>query len=150
MGVRVMQQIVIYTRVSTKRQDQRSQRPDLEKWVAAFADGQPVKWYTDSATGKSMNRPGWNRLEAEVDTGNVSTIVCWRLDRLGRTTSGLTTLFEKLTARKVNLVSLKDAIDLSTAAGRLVGNVLASVAAFELELRSERVRAGQEAARAAG
>jgi DNA invertase Pin-like site-specific DNA recombinase len=47
-------------------------------------------------------------------------------------------------------VSLKDGIDLATAAGRLIANVLASVAEYENEVRSERVRAGQEAARAAG
>jgi DNA invertase Pin-like site-specific DNA recombinase len=45
---------------------------------------------------------------------------------------------------------LKDGIDLSTAAGRLIANVLASVAEYENEVRSERVRAGQDAARAAG
>ena len=72
------------------------------------------------------------------------------MDRLGRTASGLTALFEKLQARRVNFVSLKDGIDLSTAAGRLIANVLASVAEYENEVRSERVRAGQDAARAAG
>ena len=56
----------------------------------------------------------------------------------------------KLIARKVNLVSLKDGVDLSTAAGRLIANVLASVAAYENEVRSERIVAGQAAARASG
>ena len=88
--------------------------------------------------------------EADIDAGKVSTVVVWRLDRLGRTASGLTALFDKLIARKVNLVSLKDGVDLSTAAGRLIANVLASVAAYENEVRSERIVAGQAAARAAG
>jgi len=74
----------------------------------------------------------------------------WRIDRLGRTASGLTLLFEDLAGRKVNLVSLKDGIDLSTAAGRLLANLLASVAAFETEVRAERVLAGQAVARARG
>jgi DNA invertase Pin-like site-specific DNA recombinase len=87
---------------------------------------------------------------AEVRTGGVSAIVCWRLDRLGRTAKGLTALFEELAQRRVGLVSLKDGIDLSTAAGRMVANVLASIAQFETEVRAERVRAGQAAARAAG
>jgi DNA invertase Pin-like site-specific DNA recombinase len=55
-----------------------------------------------------------------------------------------------LVDRKVNLVSLKDGLDLSTPAGRLIANVLASVAAYETEVRAERIRAGQEVARAAG
>ena len=50
----------------------------------------------------------------------------------------------------INLVSLKDGIDLQTAAGRLMANVLASVAAYENEIRSERIVAGQRAARANG
>jgi DNA invertase Pin-like site-specific DNA recombinase len=59
-------------------------------------------------------------------------------------------LFEDLQRRKINLVSIKDGIDLGTASGRLMANVLASVAAYENEVRSERIRAGQQVARAAG
>ncbi|NMD14362.1 MAG: recombinase family protein, partial [Caldisericales bacterium] len=65
--------------------------------------------------------------------GNVSQVVCWRLDRLGRMAKHLTALFADLQERKVNLVSLKDGLDLSTAAGRLMANMLASVAQFERE-----------------
>ena len=142
--------VAIYARVSTHGQDTASQEADLARWVEVHANDKPVVWYRDTATGKTMDRPGWNRLEAAIDAGKVSTVVVWRLDRLGRTASGLTALFEKLTARKVNLVSIRDGVDLSTAAGRLIANVLASVAAYENEVRSERILAGQEAARAAG
>ncbi|HEY2838379.1 MAG TPA: recombinase family protein [Pirellulales bacterium] len=145
-----MRQIAVYVRVSTKRQETRSQEPDLERWIAAYAAGAPVEWYRDKATGKTMDRPGWKRLEAEINAGGVETIVVWRLDRLGRTAAGLTALFEKLVARKVNLVSVRDGLDLATPAGRLVANMLASVAAFENEIRAERIAAGQAAARAAG
>jgi DNA invertase Pin-like site-specific DNA recombinase len=85
-----------------------------------------------------------------VEEGKVTKIVCWRLDRLGRTAKGLTALFDDLIAQKVNLVSLKDGIDLFTPAGRLMANVLASVAQYETEVRAERVMAGLAAARAAG
>lgn len=145
-----MQHVAIYARVSSRKQDTKSQEPDLKRWIDAFADAVGVKWYRDKATGKTMNRPGWKRLEADIDAGKVSTVVVWRLDRLGRTASGLTALFEKLARLKVNLVSVKDGIDLSTAAGRLIANVLASVAAYENEVRSERIVAGQEVARANG
>lgn len=145
-----MRSIAIYVRVSTRRQDTKSQEPDLRRWVEAYSDNAPVKWYRDKATGKNMDRPGWKHLEADIAADKVSTLVCWRLDRLGRTASGLTALFDSLLARKVGLVSLKDGLDLSTPAGRLMANVLASVAAFETEVRAERIIAGQEAARAAG
>jgi DNA invertase Pin-like site-specific DNA recombinase len=145
-----MQHVAIYVRVSTRRQDTKSQEPDLKRWVDAFVNGTPATWYCDKATGKSMDRPAWQRLEADVEAGKISTVVVWRLDRLGRTASGLTALFDRLRARKVGLVSLKDGLDLETPAGRLMANVLASVAAYETEIRAERILAGQEAARAAG
>jgi DNA invertase Pin-like site-specific DNA recombinase len=144
-----MKHVGIYLRVSKKNgQDVRSQLPDLERWAAA--QDQPVKWYKDKFTGKVMDRPGWNRLQADIDAGEVSAVVVWRLDRLGRTAKGLTSLFHDLREKRINLISLKDGLDLGTAAGRLMANVLASVAQFETEVRAERILAGQAAARAKG
>lgn len=140
----------IYIRVSTAQQSTRSQRADLDRWVRAQDLNGDVQWYEDKATGKSMDRPGWNQLQTAMDRGRVDTLVVWRLDRLGRTASGLCKLFEDLQAKRIRLVSLKDSVDLDTPGGRLIANVLASVAAYETEIRGERVRAGQAAARAAG
>jgi DNA invertase Pin-like site-specific DNA recombinase len=143
-----MKKTAIYVRVSSKSQDIRSQVSELERW-AASQDGELV-WYTDKASGKSMDRPAWNKLWADLEAGKVSRIVCWRLDRLGRTASGLTKLFDDLIARNVGLFSYKDSLDLDSAAGRLMANILASVASYEREVRSERQRAGIEAVRATG
>lgn len=143
-----MKHVAIYLRVSSKAQDTASQEPDLKRYADAQAE--PCEWYRDQFSGKTMDRKGWNRLMEDVQAGKVSRVVCWRLDRLGRTARGLTALFEELLQRKVNLVSLKDGVDLNTAAGRLMANVLASVAQFETEVRAERVLAGQAAARAKG
>ncbi len=142
------QHVAIYIRVSSKRQDLASQLPDLEAW--AGSQRSEVRYYRDKFTGKTLDRPGWIKLQSAIDRGEVAKVVCWRLDRLGRTAKGLTALFADLTDRKIPLVSLKDGIDLSTASGRMLANVLASVAQFETELRAERVLAGQAAARAAG
>jgi DNA invertase Pin-like site-specific DNA recombinase len=138
----------LYVRVSSRGQDVASQLPDMERW-AATRDG-PVVWYRDKATGKTMDRPGWKALERAISGGAVRELAVWRLDRLGRTASGLTALFEDLVRLKVNLVSLRDGLDLSTPAGRLMANVLASVAAYETEVRGERVAAGLNAAKARG
>jgi len=141
--------IAVYVRVSSRQQDTRSQEPDLKRWLEAYADA-PVQWYRDKFTGKTMDRPGWKRLEADMIAGKVSKIVVWRLDRLGRTAAGLTALFEDLQRRNIGFEALRDKVDLSTAAGRLMANVLASVAAYKNEVRSERIRAGQAVARANG
>jgi DNA invertase Pin-like site-specific DNA recombinase len=140
--------VAIYVRVSSRKQNMRSQLPDLQRW--AEAQELPIKWYKDTFTGKSMDRPSWSKLENEMRENRITTIVVWRLDRLGRTCKGLVGLFEELRERKVNLISLREHIDLATPAGRMMAQVIAAVAEYETELRGERVLAGQIAARAAG
>jgi DNA invertase Pin-like site-specific DNA recombinase len=140
--------LAIYVRVSSKRQEFRSQEPDLKRWADAQAE--PVKWYRDKCTGTRMDRPAWNKLQEAISQGKIAAVVVWRIDRLGRTAKGLTALFHDLRERKVNLVALKEGLDLHTSAGRLMANVLASVAQFETELRGERIAAGLAVARASG
>jgi DNA invertase Pin-like site-specific DNA recombinase len=147
-GIDVGKIHALYCRVSSKKQDAKSQLPDLKRWEKS-RDGE-ARWYQDEFTGTTMDRPNWNRLMADVRIGDVENVVVWRLDRLGRTARGLTALFDELQQRGVGLVSLKDGLDLSTPAGRLMANVLASVAQFETEVRAERILAGQRAARAQG
>jgi DNA invertase Pin-like site-specific DNA recombinase len=144
------QHIAVYVRVSSKKQETRSQEPDLERWLQAFAGEERVKWYRDKATGKTMERPGWEALEADMRAGRVARLVVWRIDRLGRTAAGLTALFEELSRRGVGLVSVRDGFDFETPAGRLMANLLASVAAYETEVRGDRQAAGIAAAHAAG
>ena len=124
----------IYMRVSTKRQDTASQEPELRRWGESH-EGDSC-WYRDTYTGTSMDRPGFRQLMKEIELGRVDTLVVWRLDRLGRTAKGLTGLFEDLIRCKVNLISLKDGLDLVTPAGRLMANILAGVAAYETEVRA--------------
>jgi len=143
-----MKHTAIYIRVSSKQQDHASQLPDLERWVAAY-DG-TVQWYKDKFTGKTMDRPGMEKLLTELRAGLVERIVVWRLDRLGRTTRGLCQLFDELTEKKVDLVSLKDGFSLASPAGRLHARILASVAEYETEVRAERVAAGQAVAKRKG
>jgi DNA invertase Pin-like site-specific DNA recombinase len=143
-----MKETAVYMRVSTTHQDMASQLPDLEKWAAAH-DG-PVTWYRDKFTGKTMERPGMNKMMDALNAGKLERIVVWRLDRLGRTCKGLCALFDELRERKVDLVSLRDGFSLNSPAGRLHARILASVAEYETEVRAERVRAGQAAARAKG
>ena len=90
------------------------------------------------------------RLLADLRAGKVERIVCWRLDRLGRTTRGLCQLFDELGERRIDLVSLKDGFSLASPAGRLHARILASVAEYETEVRAERVAAGQAVARRKG
>jgi DNA invertase Pin-like site-specific DNA recombinase len=141
--------IGVYLRVSSnKGQDTRSQEPDLQTWARAQTDD--VAWYRDKFTGTVMERPGLERLLADVRSGKVSKVVVWRLDRLGRTAKGLLTLLDELQALGIGFVSLREGFDLSTPAGRLMAGVLSSVAAYETEVRKERQLAGIARAKAEG
>lgn len=139
---------VIYMRVSSRDQSHVSQQPDLQRW--AEAHGGPVVWHQDTFTGRTLERPGMQKLLDDLRAGQVERIVVWRLDRLGRTTRGLCHLFDELRERSVDLVSLKDGFSLSSPAGRLHARILASVAEYETEVRAERVAAGQAVARRSG
>jgi len=143
-----MSSTAIYLRVSTVDQSLASQRSDLERWEQAHAG--ICRTYEDSASGRSMDRPAFVDMMSQVRQGKVSRIVCWRLDRLGRTAAGLTALFAELIELDCTLVSIREGIDLATPAGRLMAHVLASVAAYETEVRKERVAAGIIAAKASG
>lgn len=142
--------IAIYVRVSTVEQETESQEPDLKRWQRAYAACLPVKWYRDKDSGEKKDRPAWKRLEADIRMGKVRAIVVWSIDRLDRSASMLTALFDDLQKRKIPLVSMTEGFDLMTPAGELVATVIAAVAQFETKRRRERQRAGIAVAKKAG
>jgi len=140
--------VAVYLRGSSRTQVVALQVPDLRRYLEAH--GLEAIWYRDKFAGKTLDRPGFSRLMGEVRAGKVTTVVVWRLDRLGLTARGLTELFEELRSRQVNLISIRDGLDLSTPAGRLAANILSSVARYETEARAERIRVGLAVAKARG
>ena len=90
-------------------------------------------------------RPELDKARGALRTGDA--LLCWRLDRLGRTVLHLLKLAEELRERGVELRSLQDGIDTSTAAGKMCFTFVAAVAEMESLLNSERTREGIRAAR---
>ena len=78
------------------------------------------------------------------------SLVCWRLDRLGRNLRHLITLLEELQALGVAFVSLAEGIDATTPAGKLQMHILGAIAEFERARIAERVRVGMQRAKSAG
>lgn len=143
--------IAVYARVSSSSQSLDAQLAELEAHVNAYYAGYDVKWFKDVATGNTMTRPAMEEMMALILGETIDCVIVWRIDRLGRTISGLTGFFNELSSRQVKLVSLKEGnLDLSTSAGRFMVNVLASVASYENEVRKERQLAGIAAAKAKG
>jgi putative DNA-invertase from lambdoid prophage Rac len=80
----------------------------------------------------------------------IDTILVWRLDRWGRSVADLLTTLQELEHLGVGFVSLTEALDLTTPAGRALAGMLAIFAAFERDILRERVRAGLAHARQNG
>jgi len=100
------------------------------------------------ASGSKTARPALDDLLRQLRAGDV--LVIWKLDRMGRSLRHLVELVGDLMARDIGLLSLNDPINTTSAQGRLVFNLFASLAEFERELIRERTQAGLTAARARG
>ncbi len=133
--------LIGYARVSTTQQDPRLQ---LDALNAAGC----IRVFTDFASGGRDDRPELARALDYLQPGNV--LVVWRLDRLGRSVRHLIDLTAQLQNRAVGLRSLQEAIDTTTAGGRMVFHVLAALAELERELIRERTLAGLAAAQRRG
>jgi DNA invertase Pin-like site-specific DNA recombinase len=134
-----------YARVSTEHQSLDQQ---LDALTAAGVNGKRV--YTDKLSGASAQaqRPGLDALLNYAREGDAIVVV--GIDRLGRNAAEVMTTIRELGERGIVLRSLREGIDTSNAAGRMVAGVLASLAELELELGRERRAASREARRARG
>src|ERR1022692_1496167 len=134
-----------YVRVSTDKQADRgvSLEAQAEK-IRAMAVVHSVALAEIIVDGgesaKSLNRPGMARLLAMVDAGEVRTVIIAKLDRLTRSVKDLCTLLERFERRGVALVSVAESLDTSSAAGRLVLNIMTAVSQWEREAIGERTR----------
>jgi DNA invertase Pin-like site-specific DNA recombinase len=111
-----------------------------------------VKFYTDRISGASCSRPELDSMMKDVRAGNVTRVVCYKLDRLGRSLTHLALMLDELNRLKVPLIASSQGIDTSddNPAGRLQLGVLMAVAEFERGIIRERVKAGVTAAKARG
>jgi DNA invertase Pin-like site-specific DNA recombinase len=133
-----------YARVSTAEQH-------LDLQVDALIAAGCYRVFTDKATGAAdalAARPELDRVLDQLRPGD--TLVVWKLDRLGRSLRHLVDTVTALADRGVGFRSLQEAIDTTTAGGKLVFHIFAALAEFERDLIRERTHAGLAAARARG
>ncbi len=101
-----------------------------------------------SGSRAAVERPGMKKLLEYAGEGD--TVVVWRVDRLGRSLVDVLNTVNLLRERGILVRSLSDGIDPETSTGRLMLNMLATLAEYERELIVERVNAGLVAARQNG
>jgi putative DNA-invertase from lambdoid prophage Rac len=139
----------IYARVSTVDQEPENQLQELRRYVEAR--GWSAAEYVDrGVSGAKDRRPALDQLLADAKRRRFDVLVCWRLDRLGRSLKHLITLLDELQSLGVAFVSLAEGIDATTPAGKLQMHILGAIAEFERERIRERVLAGLQRARTNG
>jgi site-specific DNA recombinase len=147
--------VVAYIRVSTENQADGgvsldAQRAKLEAYALAM-DLELVAIEEDAGlSAKTLARPALRRALAMLDAGTADGVLVAKLDRLTRSVRDLGELVERYFAAKHSLLSVADSIDTGSAAGRLVLNVLTSVAQWEREATGERTRGALAHLKASG
>jgi DNA invertase Pin-like site-specific DNA recombinase len=133
--------LVGYARVSTQDQNPALQ---LDALKAAGCE----KLFVEKASGAQRDRPELLAALEYLRAGD--SLVVWKLDRLARSLKQLIETVELLESRSIGLRSLTEAIDTTTAGGKLVFHVFGALAEFERSIIRERTKAGLDAARARG
>src|SRR5947207_1835512 len=141
----------IYLRVSTDKQSVRAQRQELRD-ICRRRGWSNVTEYTDVISGAKFTRTGLDQMMSEIRRGRLDVVLCYKLDRLGRSLVSVAQLIGEMIANKVSLVIPGQGIDTSSdnSAARLQMNILIAVAEFERDIIRERTKAGLAAARARG
>ena len=140
----------IYTRKSSEdglEQEFNSLDAQYEACAAYIASQKAEGWvllperYDDGGlSGGSMERPGLQRLLADIDRGAVDQILVYKIDRLTRSLADFAKMVERLDAAGTSFVSVTQSFNTATSMGRLTLNMLLSFAQFEREVTAERIR----------
>lgn len=138
---------VAYLRVSTDRQADRgvsleAQRAKVEAYASLYDLGLVAVEVDAGASAKTLCRPALTRALEMLKSGDADALLVVKLDRLTRSVKDLGTLIDRYFAPgKAALMSVGEQVDTRTASGRMVLNVLTSVAQWERETISERTAA---------
>lgn len=130
-----------YARVSSDGQDTAMQ-------VAALQAAGCERIYRETASGGRWDRPVLQLALDQMRKGDV--FVVWKLDRLSRSLRDLLMLMERLAEAEAGFLSLTEAVDTTTPAGRMLMQMVGAFAEFERAMLRERTRAGLDAARREG
>jgi len=144
--------IAIYARVSTDKQSTENQLLEL-RTLCTKLGYTIVQEYTDNGISGAKSRderPALNDLLKDATRRKFDMVMCWSIDRLGRSLQHLVEILNELQALKVDLYFQQQSMDTSTPSGRMIFSVFGAIGEFERNLIRERVLAGQQRAKANG
>lgn len=144
--------IATYSRVSTTHHSQKPevQVHELRRYCEARGWTIEHELVDHGYSGSSDHRPSLRQLISLVQERKVDVVVVVKMDRLFRSLKHLVTTLEEWQSLGVQFVAVKDNIDYTTPAGRLLAQILGSLAEFEKSLLIERTMLGLEHAKRSG
>ena len=144
--------IAIYARVSTDKQTVDNQLIEL-RGLCERLGYTIVQEYTDSGISGAKSRddrPALDLLLKDATRRKFDMVMCWSIDRLGRSLQHLVEILNELQALKIDLFFQQQGMDTSTSSGKLMFSMIGAFAEFERNIIRERVMAGQQRAKANG
>jgi DNA invertase Pin-like site-specific DNA recombinase len=139
----------LYARVSTKDQQTLAMQNRAMREYAARR-GWAITMQVREVNSGAAKREAREKVLDAARRREIDLVLVWRLDRWGRSVTDLLATLQELEHLGVGFVSLTEALDLTTPAGRAMAAMLAVFAAFEREVLQERTRAGLAHARQNG
>ena len=142
----------LYARVSTldKGQDTEVQLTDLRSYTQARGWVVVSEYIDKGQSGAKDRRPELDRLMKDARKRKIDLVLCWRLDRLGRSLKHLIFTLDELQSIGVGFISYNENIDLTSSTGRLMFQLLGAFAEFEKNTIRDRVIAGLNHAKRKG
>lgn len=143
--------VAIYARVSTADQNCQMQLTELRAF-AERNDWKVEEYIDQGVSGAKRSRPALDRLIRDARLKKFGAVVCWKLDRFGRSMVHLIENIRELDSLGIRFIAPTQGIDTDqkSPTGRLILHILAALAEFERELIQERVRAGVAEAKRQG
>ena len=147
--------LIAYVRVSSEKQHESGASIDAQiekvKAMASIKGFPLMEIINDSGeSGKDLDRPGMKRILEMVKRREIDGLIIPKLDRLTRSVRDLDNLMRLFQASAVSLVSVHESLDMSTATGRLMMNLLSLVSQWEREIIGERTSAALQQIKRAG
>jgi len=139
----------LYARVSTNEQQTLAMQNRVMREYSARR-GWMIAMQVREVNSGAARRESREKLLEAARRREIDLVLVWRLDRWGRSVTDLLVIFQELEHLGVGFVSLTEALDLTTPAGRAMAGLLAIFAEFEREILRERTRAGLAHARENG
>ena len=147
-----MKKVCLYCRVSTTHQTSENQLRELRA-VAERMGYEIVSEFIDngiSGAKSRKDRPALDEMMKLATQRKFEVVMCWSIDRLGRSLQHLVEILNELQAMKIDLFFMQQGMDTTTPSGRMIFSVFGAIGEFERNLIRERVIAGQQRAKASG